>query len=157
MWDGVQGHMPVDVGGTGAERGAWASPGSGTGGRAEGLRPSWPTTAVPRLPAYRRGTHKCSQLVRPEGKKHLLTHRDGDGDGPEAPAKQVHRRDRLVLTPCRLGPPSVGKEGPRAREGREPPKRVHSAPPAAVCIPGLSAQEQGTGDGGRRARDGTPT
>ena len=87
-WGGSEGEAGVGpcakarahgCGGTGAERGVWASPGSGTGGLEEGLRPSWLTTAVQKLPAYRRGIHKCSRLVRPEGKKYLLTQRDGDG------------------------------------------------------------------------------
>lgn len=79
-WGGSEGEAGVGLcararahgcGGTGAKQGVWASPGSGTGGQEERLRPSSRTAAVQTLPAYTRGIHKCLQLVQPEEKKHL--------------------------------------------------------------------------------------
>lgn len=77
-WGGSEGEEGVGrcararahgCGGTDAERGVWASLGSGTGGQEERPRPSSLTAAVQKLPACTRGIRKCSQLVPPEGKR----------------------------------------------------------------------------------------
>lgn len=52
-------------GGRGAERGVWVFQGSGTDVQGGGRQLSSPQRSAPKLPAYRRDTHKCWQLVQP--------------------------------------------------------------------------------------------
>lgn len=56
-------------GGKDAARGVWASRGSGTGGREEGLQRSLPTAPIQTPLVYRRGIHKRLELALPKGKK----------------------------------------------------------------------------------------
>ena len=52
-----------------AERGVWASRGSRTGGREEGLQRSPPTASIQTPLVYRHDIHKCLELVLPKGKE----------------------------------------------------------------------------------------
>lgn len=122
-----------------AARGVWASLGSGIGGQGAGLRPSRPRRSVPKLPVYRRNTHK--------------------GREPVPPAEKTRRRSATQAARWHRAAPRQAQESQMARGGA-PRRAVGSLLPSALREPpqeGLacSAQppcdpEQGQGPGSGR-------